>query len=309
MLFQSQRACGFKSLQRAREEIAAIRQAWGWNSKRMVAARFGPVLERWEKLLAREEETLAEQQAREGLVPNGYVAGNPLVKDSPLFKGRRDLFLVLERILAGPIQQRQPLLLYGQRRSGKTSVLHQLPVRLGPDYVPVFVDMQKLIERPAPDFPLCYDQAAVDRIVAATRGQPFLVQATCRRLVDLVNRERRQHATLANAEAALEALITADDTFYWREVWAGRDSDDAQRQVLLAMAQNGDGDITEDALVRQVGLVVAEKGVPRLVHREILERANEGYRFQVELMHRWVQRYGQKEKGSGLPFGAQSQGA
>ena len=422
------------SLQRAREEIGAIRPAWGWNPKGRVAPRLGPVLDRWAKLLAREKAALAEQQAREGLVPNVYVAGNPLVKGSSLFKGRRDLFLALERILAGPTQQRQPLLLYGQRRSGKTSVLHQLPVRLGPDYVPVFVDMQsaanaesasglldslsravrdsardlrrlrlprlsseklaadpymafqewlaeveealgsrlillnldeyerleemladgridrrilnllrtrtpqhprvavllsgshtpqdmaaywsdylinlrllhvsylkedearELIEEPVPDFPLAYDEEAVARIVAATRGQPFLVQATCQRLVDLVNKERQQHATPADAEAALEALVTADDTLYWREVWAGRDTDDTQRQVLLALAHDGDGVVTEDALVRRVGPETAEKAVPRLLHRELLEKADGGYRFQVEIMRRWVRRHGQLEK-------------
>lgn len=51
--------------------------------------------------------------------------------------------------------------------------------------------------------------------------------------------------------------------------------------------------MTEDALTRQVGPAAVEKAVLRLVHREILEKVDGGYRFQIELMHRWVRRHGQ----------------
>ncbi len=379
------------------------------------------------------EGALAGQEMRVGPVPNIYVPGTPLMKGSPLFKGRDDLFQTLERILARSAAQRQPLLLYGQRRNGKTSVLNQLPLRLGPDYISVLVDMQnaanaesaaglldslasairknahtlrrlqlphmspeklatdpyaafqewvvkventlgshlvllnldeyewlekmladeridrrilnllrdliqhhpkvvvllsgshmpqempgywseylvnprmlhvsyleedearELIEEPVPGFPVRYEEEAVTRVVAATRGQPFLIHATCNRLVDLANRERRWHLTLADVEEALEALIAAEDTPYWHEVWAGHDTDDAQRRVLLALARDGDGIMTEEALVRQVGSEVVEKAIPRLIQREILEKVDGNYRYQVELVCRWVQRHGRLE--------------
>lgn len=419
-----------ENLVRAQREVQSIRQGWGLSPQGKVAARFGPILEDWQRLLSQQEAALAEQQAREGLVPNVYVVGSPLVTGSQVFKGRRDLFLALERALTGAAEQRPTLLLYGQRRSGKTSVLHQLPVRLGPDCIPVFVDMQsaanaesatgllhslsravieaardlrrlrppglsreelavdpyiafqewlaqmesvlgrlvillnldeyerleemlhdgridrrilnllrnltqhhpqlmvllsgshtpqdmpaywadyligvqllqvgyleeaearELIEKPVPDFPLGCEEAAVERIWRATRGQPFLVQATCQHLVDLVNRERRQHATLADAKAALQSIVAADDTLYWRELWAGRDSDDAQRAVLLNLARHPDGATDEATLTAQVGQETLEKALPPLLHRDILEKTDVGYRFQVELMHRWVQQHG-----------------
>jgi hypothetical protein len=420
-----------ENLVRAREEVQAIRQAWGWNPRGRTAVRFGPILEDWLRILEREEQALADQQNRERLIPNVYVVGSPLVTGSRVFKGRRDLFLSLERILAGPADQRPTLLLYGQRRSGKTSVLHQLPVRLGPDYVPVFVDMQsaanaesasgllyslsraitdsardlrrlslptlsqeavaadpytafqewlreveanldrrlilltldeyerieemlndgridrrilnllrhltqhhppvtvllsgshtpysmaaywadyligvqllrvsyleetearELIEKPIPDFPLQYEEAAAERILQATRGQPFLVQATCQRLVDQVNREHRSHVTLADTEAALESLVMADDTLYWRELWTGYASDDAQRAILSAIAHHQDEVIGEVALARKAGGEYSQGTISRLIDREILEKTEGGYRFQVELTRRWVERHGQ----------------
>lgn len=419
-----------ENLVRAQREVQSIRQGWSLSPQGKVAARFGPILEDWQKLLGQQEAALAEQQAREGLVPNVYIVGSPLITDSEVFKGRRDLFLALERALTGAAEQRPTLLLYGQRRSGKTSVLHQLPLRLGPDCIPVFVDMQsaanaesatgllyslsraiigaardlrrlrlpslsreelsvdpyiafqewltqvqglldqrivllnldeyerleemlqdkrvdrrmlnllrnltqhnphlvvllsgshvpqdmppywadyligvqllrvgylrdaearELIEKPIPDFPLRYEESAVKRILQATRGQPFLVQATCQQLVDRMNRERRRHATLADAEATLQAIVAADDTLYWRELWAGRDSDDAQRRVLLVLARQPDGVMDEATLAGQVGRETLEKALPRLLHRDILEKTDSGYRFQVELMLRWVQRHG-----------------
>ena len=50
---------------------------------------------------------------------------------------------VLDNI-SGTFQDR-PILLHGQRRTGKTSVLYQLrDHRLPEDYIPVYIDMQEL---------------------------------------------------------------------------------------------------------------------------------------------------------------------
>jgi hypothetical protein len=56
------------------------------------------------------------------------------------FKGRQQTFRQLENALGG--RQRSTLLLVGPRRTGKTSLLHQLPHRLGSQIIPVFLDLQ-----------------------------------------------------------------------------------------------------------------------------------------------------------------------
>jgi hypothetical protein len=58
------------------------------------------------------------------------------------FKGRATLFRQLESSLGAAEGQRATFLLYGQRRTGKTSVLLHLPRRLGSCMVPAFLDMQ-----------------------------------------------------------------------------------------------------------------------------------------------------------------------
>jgi len=69
-------------------------------------------------------------------ISNPYIAGAP-VTEKRMFFGREDVFDWIERSLSGHI-----LVVHGQRRVGKTSVLKQLGNRLPERYVPVFFDLQ-----------------------------------------------------------------------------------------------------------------------------------------------------------------------
>jgi hypothetical protein len=75
------------------------------------------------------------------LPTNPYVAGNP-VGDSPAFVGRADVLREVLRVLRRP--QDNAIVLYGQRRIGKTSILQHLAALLpqeGP-YRTVYFDLQ-----------------------------------------------------------------------------------------------------------------------------------------------------------------------
>jgi GAF domain-containing protein len=75
-------------------------------------------------------------------IPNPYVVGTPLQGGSPLFFGRADLLAFIEENLVAA--HHNNLVLIGQRRTGKTSLLKQLPARLGDHYLPVYLDGQSL---------------------------------------------------------------------------------------------------------------------------------------------------------------------
>jgi hypothetical protein len=75
-------------------------------------------------------------------IPNPYVVGTPLQAGSPLFFGREDVVAFVQENLSA--HHRNNLVLIGQRRTGKTSLLKQLPVRLGEEYLPVYLDGQTL---------------------------------------------------------------------------------------------------------------------------------------------------------------------
>jgi len=85
----------------------------------------------------------AMEKAFHEIRPNPYLFGNP-IKSREMFFGRRAEFALAKERLARA-RGGLALVFFGDRRSGKTSVLYQLKNgELGDDFVPVFVDLQGL---------------------------------------------------------------------------------------------------------------------------------------------------------------------
>lgn len=84
---------------------------------------------------------VAEAELRARLpMENPFKVGNALLEyEEDLFKGRRDLIVKLEEAI---FANRLSLLLYGRRRTGKTSTLLNLPRLMSSQFVPVFIDCQ-----------------------------------------------------------------------------------------------------------------------------------------------------------------------
>ena len=75
-------------------------------------------------------------------IPNHFVYGNPISEsNSEVFTGRQDIAKQVTEYILGAVQP-PTLLLYGQRRMGKTSILKQLSRLLGPEYIPIIIDCQ-----------------------------------------------------------------------------------------------------------------------------------------------------------------------
>ena len=80
--------------------------------------------------------------AERSVITNPYIAGNP-VTGQEMFFGREDVFEFVRRALIGRHQD-NIIVLYGQRRTGKTSVLYQMHRHIEPRYIPVLIDLQAL---------------------------------------------------------------------------------------------------------------------------------------------------------------------
>ncbi len=97
--------------------------------------------EQWIILLKAHLEQLAEQIQNSPDIDNPYITGVPLrSQDAKMFVGRRNEGMRIEQLLQD--KNTPPLLLYGQRRIGKTSLLYQLGNWLTESYVPMLVDLQ-----------------------------------------------------------------------------------------------------------------------------------------------------------------------
>jgi AAA+ ATPase superfamily predicted ATPase len=403
------------ALQSTQELIQYVAAAPTWQFPSNVKT----TLERWEGVF---ENEISRTQKWEP-IPNVYVAGMPLNENSAVFKGRKDIIRILERELATEAKQRPALLLYGARRTGKTSVLRQFPDALGPKVVPVMVDLQslaltnnivtffeklsdeirksmltsrrikvaeisrenlendpymffaewmkqveddiknmwlllsldeyeyieklissgraderifqllrsllqnypritllfsgahtfneldpvwshhlinvhtikigdldiqdarELIEKPVKSFPLKYEKDAVNQILSVVGGQPYLLQVTCRDLVNLMNDNNQLNATLPDANRALDSALISGDA-YFKEVWMGPDSSNSRRKIMAAIAKKKGTTIQEKKLLN----LGTSQDIRLLVDHDVIEKIEDGYRFKVELVRRWIEK-------------------
>jgi ligand-binding sensor domain-containing protein len=97
------------------------------------------------------ESELEEIHGKFEPIPNPYMAGGP-VRGREMFFGREEHF----RFVSNKLKTEREgivIVLYGQRRSGKTSLLHQIRNgRLGEDFMPVLIDMQEMAVRSEVEF-------------------------------------------------------------------------------------------------------------------------------------------------------------
>ncbi len=149
----------------------------------------------------------------------------------------------------------------------------------------------QLIERPVKEFTLRYQPEASQRVVALTRGHPFLVQLLCAEIVALKNEQPptvRRQASLADVEAAVPEALSSG-SFFFADIQ--RNQVDATGLALLqALAAHGENiAIDKESLTHQLQLPqhAVEETFNQLCHRELIKLTDDGYCFEVELIRRW----------------------
>lgn len=104
------------------------------------AQRFYPIAAQWRQTVADYVRALGEAVESRQEISNPYIIGIPLTEHQEIFVGRSDISARIERLLLDI--RCPPLLLYGQRRTGKTSLLNNLGKLLPWQIIPLFVDLQ-----------------------------------------------------------------------------------------------------------------------------------------------------------------------
>jgi hypothetical protein len=102
--------------------------------------RFRPIAAQWQQIIADYIRELAQTIEQRQEIESPYIVGVPLTAQQAIFVGRTDISAQIERLLLS--RQCPPLLLYGQRRMGKTSLLNNMGRLLPSAIVPLFVDLQ-----------------------------------------------------------------------------------------------------------------------------------------------------------------------
>lgn len=109
-------------------------------SKAAYARRFQPIAASWQEIVALHIAQLERAAEARQEIPDPYIVGVPLTRHQEIFVGRTDASARIEALLRH--EDQPPLLLYGQRRMGKTSLLFNLRWMLPNRIVPLVVDLQ-----------------------------------------------------------------------------------------------------------------------------------------------------------------------
>jgi hypothetical protein len=140
-------------------------------SNEFYAKRFLPIVRTWQALVATEIERLIGLTAQSGEIINPYVVGVPLTRKQEIFVGRTEISRQIEQLLRD--ETHPPLLLYGQRRMGKTSLLYNLRWMLPHHMLPLFVDLQGPVAWSADHAGFLYNIAKSMTTSAAEQGVIF----------------------------------------------------------------------------------------------------------------------------------------
>ncbi len=160
----------------------------------------------------------------------------------------------------------------------------------------------RLITQPTPEFSLDYDRDAVERIIALTHGQPYLVQLAGHGLVTRFNRqtfEQERRFGLDDVEAIINAPeFYRDGDAYFTGVWRQAETSDPPEQtaVLRALAQSEAG-MPDEEIARQAELAPenVKDALETLKRHDMVMEIEGHWQFTVELMRRWVRN--RREKG------------
>ncbi len=138
------------------------------------------------------------------MILNPYIAGNPL-KDQASFFGREDIVREVLQMLRHPDEK--AIVLYGQRRIGKTTILLQVDQRLATEgqFTPIYFDLQDRASSPLPD--VLYKLA---QTIATRLGTPL---PSVEKFDDVGNYFRTEFLPQATQHASPDGLVVLFDEF------------------------------------------------------------------------------------------------
>ncbi len=146
----------------------------------------------------------------------------------------------------------------------------------------------QLITRPINDFALHYDTEAAQRVMELTHCHPFLIQLLCSEIVALKNEQepsQRRRASLTDVETAVPEALKRG-RFYFADIEQNQ-MDSNGRILLHYLAAHGEGtSVSQETLTHKFPNRL-DTTLNSLLRREILEKTDESYRFQIELIRRW----------------------
>ena len=143
-------------------------------------------------------------------------------------------------------------------------------------------DAYRLISSPVPHI---FPEETIQEIMRVTRCHPFLIQALCKQIIEVLNDHEREQATMEDVTAAIPDVFQSWMVYFW-DLW---DRCDAHQQgcalALEALETGSMADIMQrSALGREHLLYALEK----LQLRDIVSADQNRYHIAVPMFAQWI---------------------
>ncbi len=152
-------------------------------------------------------------------------------------------------------------------------------------------EARRLIVNPVPNFPgeEIFGQEVITKIIEATGGHPFLVQAICDELIKDLNDAIRYPAQVKDVLMAVNEVMESWGPSFFRDLWV-RTSEE-QRRCLIALKDLGRASFLEIVQRSQLEERVAWHALEKLRERDlILVESSIFYRIATPIFSEWVER-------------------
>ena len=128
------------------DSLNQLKNSFAFIKNPRVANAANTITQRWLSILETARRNLQQETRYAHEIPQVYIAGAALDPETAQnrFKGRQDLFREIENIAL--MSPPPTLLLYGGRRTGKTSTLKYLPQKVDGNLIPLRVDVQGIAD-------------------------------------------------------------------------------------------------------------------------------------------------------------------
>jgi hypothetical protein len=152
-------------------------------------------------------------------------------------------------------------------------------------------EARRLILRPVPDYPSeqIFDEAVVEEIMRVSGCHPFLVQAMCSKLIDLLNIDNRDWAELPDVSEAMYQVLDSWWHTYFQDLWERTTLE--QQACLFALQKHSSSTLAQ--LVQQSRLEekTVRNTLTMLLRRDLILREQDTYRISAPIFSEWVERY------------------
>ena len=150
-------------------------------------------------------------------------------------------------------------------------------------------DARHLITQPVPGYPSeqIFGEGVVEEIVRVTGCHPFLVQAVCEELINILNADRRDRAHIGDVGTAVETVLESWGETYFRDLWSRTSQE--QRVCLATLKRLGKSTAQQISEYCSLEERVVQLTLQVLLKRDLARIEQGVYQIATPIFNAWLE--------------------